>query len=420
MKKNYFQTAGTIAIALLFFFLSGNAHADLYINEFMASNDAAYPGPQGDFPDWIEIYNTGTTSVNLGGYYLSDDLTDPLARYQIPSTYPDSVTVAAGGFLVFYANGNESSSVLNLNFKLNGSGEAIGFWDPQEAVEDSLTFGEQIADISYGRFPDGTNTWYFMEEFTPGGSNIYTPGTLSELYINEFMASNDTAFPGPQGDYPDWIEIYNAGTEDVMLGGYFLSDDLIYAETRYQIPSTYPDSVTVTAGGFIVFYANGNQGSSVLNLNFKLNGDGEAIGLWNPQQVIIDSLTFGLQSTDSSYGRFPDGSNMWYIMDNYTPGAPNQHSTGIGEDEINTVMVRNYPNPFSHETSIVFTLENTDIVTITIFDVTGAVIEVLTESHFSAGEHCMKWDATDLPAGYYFYCIETSHSRVMRKAAVVR
>ena len=54
------------------------------------------------------------------------------------------------------------------------------------------------------------------------GSNAQT-----QLFINEFMASNDVAFPGPQGDYPDYIEIYNAGAEEVMLGGYYLSDKSI-------------------------------------------------------------------------------------------------------------------------------------------------------------------------------------------------
>ena len=50
----------------------------------MASNDGAFPGPQGDNPDWIEIYNAGAEAVMLGGYYLSDKLDDPEAMYQIP------------------------------------------------------------------------------------------------------------------------------------------------------------------------------------------------------------------------------------------------------------------------------------------------------------------------------------------------
>jgi len=198
MKKNYFLANKAIILMLSFFVLVNVVHAQLYINEFMASNDAAFPGPQGDFPDWIEIYNAGTEAVNLSGYYMSDDLVDPEAMFQISDAYPDSVTVAAGGYLVFYANKGEESSVLNLNFKLSGSGEQIGLWDPSQAVIDQLTYYSQTTDISYGRYPDGTDTWGFMSNITPGASNTAPDPSSIVLHINEFMASNDFAFPGPQ------------------------------------------------------------------------------------------------------------------------------------------------------------------------------------------------------------------------------
>ena len=148
---------------------------------------------------------------------------------------------------------------------------------------------------------------------------IISNPVCAQLFINEFMASNDLAFPGPQGDYPDWIEIYNAGSEDLMLGGYYLNDGLDVAEA-YQIPATYPDSVTVPAGGFILFFANSNDSTSVMNLNFSLNGGGEQIGFWGPDLSLIDTLSYAAQLADVSFGRFADGSENWYIMTEYTPG----------------------------------------------------------------------------------------------------
>ncbi|MCF8348561.1 MAG: lamin tail domain-containing protein, partial [Bacteroidales bacterium] len=278
MKKNYPFMLQVLTFLMVAILITTEAKAQLYINEFMASNDMAFPGPQGDHPDWIEIYNAGTEAVMLGGYYLSDDLTDPTKMFQISSEFPDSVTISAGGYLLFYANSDPDWSVLNLNFKLGGSGEAIGFWSPDQVFVDSLTYGEQIADVSFGRYEDGTNNWFAMTNYTPGAANQNPAPAPIVLYINEFMASNDAAFPGPQGDYPDWIEIYNAGTEDVMLGGYYLSDDLVDPAKMFQIPATYPDSVTVPAGGYLVFYANSDPDWSVLNLNFKLGGSGEQIG----------------------------------------------------------------------------------------------------------------------------------------------
>ena len=393
----------------------------LFINEFMASNDVSFPGPQGDFPDWIEIYNPGAEAVNLAGYYMADDLGDTAAMYQIPATYPDSVTVEAGGFIVFYANKGEASSVMNLNFKLSGGGEQIGLWNADQIFMDSLTYGEQITDTSYGRYQDGTDNWYFMADITPGASNINpNPPPTIELYINEFMASNDSSFPGPQGDYPDWIEIYNPGTEAVMLGGYFMSDDLVDPAAMYQISDAYPDSVTVEAGGFIVFYANKEEASSVLNLNFKLSGGGEQIGLWNADQIFMDSLTYGEQITDTSYGRFADGTDNWFFMPEITPGATNLNTMSIDEIEDYVSVSQNYPNPFSAVTNIQFTLERPDQVSIKVFDVRGTLITVLADDNYTQGVHTIQWDASAMPAGYYFYTLQTKTGVITKKALIIR
>jgi len=394
---------------------------DLVINEFMASNDFAFPGPQGDYPDWIEIYNMGVDSVNLAGYFMSDDLVDPEKRFQISDAYPDSVTVEPGGFIVFYANKEDSSSVMNLNFKLSGGGEQIGLWTPGQIFLDSLTYGEQITDTSYGRYQDGTENWYFMPHITPGASNINpNPPSEIKLYINEFLASNDFAFPGPQGDYPDWIEIYNPGTEAVNLAGYYMSDDLVDPEAMFPISGAYPDSVTVAAGGYIVFYANKLESMSVMNLNFKLSGGGEAIGLWNPDQIFMDSLTYGEQITDTSYGRYPDGSEFWFFMPEITPGATNLNTMSINEVDENASISQNFPNPFSGETSIEFILETPDRVTIEIFNVSGARVSTLVNDNFTQGSHTVKWDASAMPAGFYFYTLQTSQTMITKKALIVR
>ncbi len=397
----------------------GPAEVELYLNEFMASNDSALPGPLGDFPDWIEIYNAGSEAVNLGGYYMCDTL-DLSQAFMISDAYPDSVTVPAGGFIVFYANKEEETSVMNLNFKLSGGGEQIGLWNMDQAVVDTLTYTEQIADTSYGRYTDGSENWYFMNEFTPGAANIYNPGPVEvELYINEFMASNDSAIPGPQGDHPDWIEIYNAGTEAIMLGGYYMADALNDPEALFQISDAYPDSVTVDAGGFIVFYANKMEAVSVMSLNFKLSGGGEQIGLWNIDQAVVDTLTYAAQMPDTSYGRYPDGSNIWFMMLNYTPGASNQH-IGISEMNSNISQLGNSPNPFKNETNIEFTLENSDNVIIRLFDARGSLIRELANGTFQTGSHSLSWSAANLKAGYYFYTLQTSTNILSRKALIVK
>jgi hypothetical protein len=142
----------------------------LYINEFMASNDACC-FPEFDFPDWIEIYNPSSTPVNIGGYYITDGL-DELTAWQIPDTQPDSTTIPANGFLVLFADKSPESGVLHVNLKLSGGGEQIGLTAPNgTTIIDSLTYGEQTTDVSEGRNPDGSDNWTNFESPTPGESN---------------------------------------------------------------------------------------------------------------------------------------------------------------------------------------------------------------------------------------------------------
>ncbi len=242
----------------------------------------------------------------------------------------------------------------------------------------------------------------------------------AQLYINEFMASNDAAFPGLLNDYADWIEIYNAGTEDVMLGGYFMSDDLADTSSWFEIPSTYPDSVTVPAGGFIIFYANKSDDISVMCLNFKLKGSGEQIGLWGPDMNVIDTLTYGAQITDTSYGRYPDGSATWYFMPDFTPGAANQHTTGIVNNKKEVSLSQNYPNPFNETTKIEFNLNKAQNVVISVFDLTGKTVDVITNKYYTQGKHSVVWNATNLNAGIYYYKLQTETSSTVRKAMIVK
>jgi len=140
----------------------------LYINEFMADNKATIENPAkpGSFEDWIELYNAGASAINLGGMYLSDKLSDP-TQWQIPA----GVTIPSGGYLLFWADGDETLGNTHTNFKLSKSGEEIGiFGTDGVTVIDSIKFDAQITDVSYGRYPNGMADWGFMRA-TPGAAN---------------------------------------------------------------------------------------------------------------------------------------------------------------------------------------------------------------------------------------------------------
>lgn len=143
--------------------------AGLVINEFMADNDNINADPDlGEFADWIEIHNTSDKVADMSGMYLTDDLTEP-TKWQIPA----GTTIAAGGFRIFWADDADmSADALHSNFRLGAGGEQIGLYQRDGATPaDTLSYGEQQTDVSYGRLPDGSDIWQTFAVPTPGTSN---------------------------------------------------------------------------------------------------------------------------------------------------------------------------------------------------------------------------------------------------------
>ena len=104
------------------------------INEFSAANSTIIADPDyNDYSDWVELYNAGSSAVNLKGYYLSDDLGTP-DKWQIE----DETVIAAGGHLLLWTDGLNMG--LHASFKLSALGEEIGLYSPELIILDSLPF----------------------------------------------------------------------------------------------------------------------------------------------------------------------------------------------------------------------------------------------------------------------------------------
>ena len=144
----------------------------LVINELMASNSSFNTDPQGQYDDWIEIYNYGTKAVNAGGLYLTDNLSVP-SKWRIPYGNSAVTTIPAGGFLLIWADGDITDSGLHVNFKLDAGGEQIALFDSDgSTLIDSVVFGEQTADISFGRYPDAGDKCQLFGFPSPSSENI--------------------------------------------------------------------------------------------------------------------------------------------------------------------------------------------------------------------------------------------------------
>ncbi len=143
----------------------------LVINEFMAVNNSIISDEEGQFDDWVELYNGTGDSVNIGGLYVSDDINNRI-KYLIPSTDRQSTTIPPGGFLLLWADKEAHQGVLHIGFKLSSSGEAIVLTDTDgKKAVDMVEFGPQTADVSRGRTTDGDDEWRGFNNPTPGASN---------------------------------------------------------------------------------------------------------------------------------------------------------------------------------------------------------------------------------------------------------
>ncbi len=148
----------------------------LVINELMASNSSTIQDPQLQYDDWIEIYNFGNTAIDVGSMYLTDDLSEP-TKWRFPTNNPTATVIPAHGYLLVWVDNDTDDAGMHASFQLSAGGEEIGLFDSSatgtdgSSLIDSITFAEQTSDISYGRYPDATDTWQFMAAPTPGREN---------------------------------------------------------------------------------------------------------------------------------------------------------------------------------------------------------------------------------------------------------
>lgn len=151
----------------------------LLINEFMADNDAAFADPDeaGAYEDWFEVFNPGTTAVDMSGMYVSDSLSNP-TKWKVP----DGVIVPARGYLVFIADGETTQGSRHTSWSLSADGESITIYETDgKTVIDSVVFGPQRTDVAMGRTTDGAAEWSLFSTATAGAANT---GALANWVMN--------------------------------------------------------------------------------------------------------------------------------------------------------------------------------------------------------------------------------------------
>ena len=305
---------------------SADESIGVFINEFMPSNASTIIGPDGAYCDWIELYNTNNSEVDLSGYGISDSATQPL-KYTLPA----GTKIPANGVLLIYCTGRETpdgATQIEAPFGLAAYQESVVFSTPAGRILDQYDYTRANTDISFARSPDGTGEFALSSQPTPGYTNNNSGlqafmSTLSygtgDIVISEVLNANVSFLKQPDGEYYDWIEIHNRTGSAISLAGYALSNN-----AKNPAKWVFPD-ITLDAGEYLTVLASGKNVSDAqkknnLETNFKLSSSGDVVFLFTPDGTILDKLQVPKGHADVSYGR-TDTTLLFY--ETPTPSAAN-------------------------------------------------------------------------------------------------
>lgn len=305
-------------------FLASQAQpSDVRLNEIVAANNGLSKDEAGDADPWVELHNLGPGPVTLNNFYLTDDPANP-TKWQLPSR-----TLADGEFLILWLDGETGEGDTHASFRAQAAGGKLYLYAGQTQL-DTVTYPALTSGQAYARLGSYGSRWATTFQPTPAvvnpvaGASVTQPPTqgTGQLLINEVMADNSDTYQDPDepGAYDDWFEVFNPGVTAVDMSGMYITDNL-NNPTKWKIPN----GVTIPARGYLVFMADDNQTTQgARHTSFSLNGDGEALAIFQSDgKTLIDSVTFGIQQEDVSFGRITDGDSAWSVFSPATPGAAN-------------------------------------------------------------------------------------------------
>ena len=193
-----------------------------------------------------------------------------------------------------------------------------------------------------------------------------------EIFINEIMASNASSIADEDGDFGDWIELFNKGDMAVNLEGSGLSDD-------YENPFrwVFPD-INIYPGEYLLVWATGkDRKGGQLHTNFRISRDGEEVILTSPGGTRIDEIPPTPVPTDLSYGRYPDGGKDLYYFDKPTPGSSN--NTGVIHGFLDDVVFSEEAGFYNEDISL--ELSHPDPEAVIYYTTDGALPDTLSERY---------------------------------------
>jgi len=286
--------------------------------------------------------------------------------------------------------------------------------NPDSTVVLFYVFAEDELNVTSTDPPDGAADPY---RYLVG----YDPPAIS---LNEILADNRTTNQDEALEFDDWAELFNASSDTVQLGGMYLTDN--FANPRLW---TLPDT-SIAPGEFLLIWTDNDPEQGALHTNFGLSALGEEIGLYDTSDyffAVIDTFSFGPQMPDTSYGRYPDGSENLVFMDTPTPGGSNMVIAVVESPFMAPVfaMAPTFPNPFTTIAKIRYSLDGTGPIRLRVYDVRGRLVRTLVDGPGTSGHHRIVWNGLDdqglrSAPGVYFVELRSDGRQLAKKLVRLR
>ena len=355
---------------------------NIVINEWLANSV-----PGGD--DWVELFNTATNAVSLKNTYLGTSN----ALFQIRSLS----FVPPRGYVQLIADENPGPD--HLDFKLVATAGTIIFYDSTGAEVQRVNYGAQAQGVSMGRLPDGaTNIVSFIGSASPAASNYVI--NYSGPVLNELLARNSTAVVSPWGNYPDYLELYNPGSNTVALFGFGLSDN------AGKVKFTFPLGASIGSNSYLIVWCDGDRPASMsagssYNSGFSLSGSSGGAYLFNTIGQLVNYIEYGFQVTDLPIGL---SGGQWRLLSAATPGSNNAAPATLGS--VNNLRINEWMADAGHGDNDWFELYNLDALPVNMSGLyltddpsqPGATNTLIAPLSFIGAKDWVKWIADQDPS----------------------
>ena len=289
-------------------------NVQVVISEVMTANDCTALDESGTVCDWIELQNTGRSTLDLTNCYLSDDPADAF-KWQIPE-----LVLEAGQRAVIRCAG-AGASLDEATFALPRSGCTVVLTGTMGNTLSQVDVPQLGQDISWALQEDGS--YALCREATPGFSNdeqgfqqwlaLVNPAELN-IVINEVMTANFSTVSNATGYLCDWVELKNAGNAPADLTGCYLSDDPDQ-RSLYRI-----ENLVLQPGETALILCSGTDAAPG-EANFAMKKSGCTLLLTGPAGNVLTSLDIPALDDDRAWALNEDGS--YAITAQPTPGYPN-------------------------------------------------------------------------------------------------